>query len=236
MTSTNEVEIKNIYDTAYELKKEKLADVYRCKIFGGGTLPERYKKGVGYEGLFVLVKIQNNIMPVATEVQTETHIRVLDKNIDWIWVGARSCQNYGLLEQLKYFSGQVILKRGFGMTIKETIGIYDIMKDIIGKEVFICERGINTFDRNSDSRWSPDLKGIIEIKNSRTEIFKRLIVDCTHSVFNKSFIKDTYTAFKSIGCQHFMFECSVNPQFEGGDKSISLSINELKKIIKRGVK
>lgn len=236
MTSTNEDEIKNIYETATQLKSEKLANIFRCKIFGGGTLPEKYKRGAGYEGLFILAKIQNNVMPVATEVQTEMHIKVLNKNIGWVWVGARNCQNYGLLEEIKYFDGQVILKRGFGMTIKETIGIYDITKDIIGKEVFICERGINVLDRQENSRWSPDLKGVIEIKNSRPEIFKRLILDCTHSVFNKNLIKDTYTAFKSIGCQHFMFECSVNPELEGGDKSISLSINELKKIIKKGVK
>ena len=100
------------------------------------------------------------------------------------------------------------------------------------KMPYIIERGINTFDRQPDSRWSPDLKGIIRVKNERPDIFSRLVVDCSHSVGRKEYSGDVYRAFKAIGVQHFMFECSIAPEKSKTDKGQILSIEELEEILK----
>lgn len=231
MATADEDEIKNVVDTARQLVGT--ADLYRCKLWGGGTVPEKYVPGVGVEGVFVLSMISKDIMPTATEVQTEHQIWACDGNIDVVWIGARNSQNYGLLECLRHLRhSEIMIKRGFGMPISETIGMYDIMTKIIKKDVYLVDRGINTFDRQPDSRWSPDLRGVLQIKNDRPDIFDKLVIDCSHSVFRKSYIPDVYRAFKSVGCQHFMFECMARPEQAVADKAHCLSVKELKEILR----
>ncbi len=206
------------------------ANKFRCKLWLGGTRPDRWQAGIGVKGIKTLEFINNNLMPCGTEIQTYEQLE-LCKNLDYIWIGCRNSQNYGLLQQLINFKGDVFIKRGFGMTIDEVIGLYDIMKNIVKKECYIIERGINTFDRLEASRWSPDLKGVIRIKDERPDIFNRLVVDCSHSVGNKNWVGDTHRAFKVVGIKHFMFECTATGKSKTDSKQM-LSVKELKEILK----
>jgi len=216
-----------IFDTAKELLS--FTDYFRCKIFLGGTSPSKFKYGIESAGIKTLKEINKSI-PVMTEIQTESHIDMCKDNISSIWVGARNSQNYGLMPMLAEWKGKVFLKRSPGMTIDEVIGLYDIMDVEYQKEVYIIERGINTFDRLDDSRWSPDLKGVIRLKQERPEIFYNTVIDCSHSVGRKELIEDTYKAFKAIGCEHFMFECTATGESKT-DFNHMLSVRELKDII-----
>jgi 3-deoxy-7-phosphoheptulonate synthase len=226
----NEKYKKDVIKTAKKLKG--VADMFRVKLFGGGTTPEKYAYGVGFKGAQTLKEIQKFI-PVSTEVHTPLQSKCLDW-MDSVWIGARNSHNYTLLKEVAKFPNDVYIKRGAGMTIDEVIGVYDIMNKIYNKKIYIIERGINTFDRLEYSRWSPDLKGVIRLKYQRPDIFKRLIVDCSHSVFVKYWIEDTYKAFKSIGVEHFMFECSYDGE-SPTDSQLMLSVKELKRIL-RGLK
>jgi len=219
---------KQIINTAKALRG--IVDVFRCKLIGGGTSPKKYTEGIGYEGLNTLLYIQKKWMPVATEIQTCDNLLDFQK-LDWLWLGCRNSQNYELLKELYFYDNKFILKRGTNMTIDETIGLYDIMDKVHGKRVYIIERGINTFDRLTDSRWSPDLKGVIRLKNERPDIFKRLIIDCSHSVGKKEYIADTYKAFKAIGVNHYMFECTIDGKSKTDSRQM-LSVKELRGILK----
>lgn len=220
---------QDIIDLADFLQATKKVDGFRVKLWGGGTTPEKYKYGIGNNGLSTLEEI-NEIIPAGTEVHDKNHIEVCTGRAFFLWVGARNAQNYTLLREISMFDGVVLIKRGQGMTIDETIGLYDIMKERHNKDVHIVERGINTFDRLHDSRWSPDLKGVIRIKNERPDIFCRLMIDCSHSVGRKEYILDTYSAFSAIGCKHFMFECTIDGISET-DQRHMLSASELLDII-----
>ena len=134
--------------------------------------------------------------------------------------------------QVRKYKGEVFLKRGFGMTVDETIGIYDIMKKRHNKDCYIIDRGINTFDRLDDSRWSPDLKGAIRLKKERPDIFERLVIDCSHSTGRKELIADVYKAFKAIGVKHFHFECTSDGKSRT-DKRHMISVKKLKKILEK---
>ena len=226
---TNKTEEKEIYETAKQLNG--YASHFRCKLWGGGTKPEKYLAGIGCNGLQLLEKIQNDFnFPCGTEVQGKMQIDNCSK-LNYIWVGARNCHNYLLLSEIKDRKGDIFIKRGAGITVDETIGIYDIMKQIHNVDVYIIERGINTFDRQETSRWSPDLKGCIRIKHERPDIFDRLVVDCSHSVFIKDCVSDVHKAFKAIGVNHFMFECTASG-VSRTDQGHMLSCDELKEIIK----
>ena len=218
-----------IVDTCKGLKG--IADVFRCKLWGGGTTPNKYREGIGNSGILDLYDLQKNIMPCATEIQTDRQMFDIE-DLEYLWIGARNSQNYGLLEMLKWYYGQVMIKRGFGMTIDETIGLFDIMRDRHGRNSYIIERGISTFDRMPDSRWSPDLKGMIQIKVERPDIFDYIVIDCSHSVGRAKYIGDTYRAFKSIGVKHFMFEVWANVDKAQTDQGQAISIKELEVILK----
>jgi len=222
-----EEDVTEILETAYHLRD--IVDYYRCKLWLGGTTPEKYVPGVKSKGWPVLEKI-NKITPTMTEVQSEKHIHRC-KNLKAIWIGARNSQNYKLLEQASEFKGELFIKRGFGMTTDETIGLYDIMKNINNKKVYIIDRGINIFDRRTDSRWMPDVRNAIILKKHRPDIFDRLVIDCSHSAGNSLYIEDVYKAFKALGCKHFMFECSYTG-FTRTDKDQNITVDELKAILK----
>jgi len=218
-----------VWETALALKN--VVDIFRCKIYGGGTTPQKYINPKDEQRLELLVKINKEIMPVITEIHIpEQAYKLQSLGIKSLWIGARNSANYSLLEKISPFNGNIIIKRGPSMTIDEFIGIYDIMKMINNRKVYLIERGINTFDRLENSRWSLDLKGIIRIKHERPEIFEELIVDVSHSVGVKAWIEDHYKACKAIGIKHFMIECTLSGKSKT-DSLQMLSFKELKNII-----
>ncbi len=223
-------EKQDIIDTAKSLVD--VVDIFRCKVYGGGTSPEKYMMPHDESRLEVLAKINKDIMPVATECHLpDQAIKCQNIGIKNIWIGARNSANYSLLEQIAPFKGDVFIKRGTGMTIDEVIGLFDIMCDINNKTPYIIERGINTFDRLPDSRWSADLKGVIRIKHERKDIFDKLIVDVSHCNGRHEYIADTYNAFHSIGVKHFMFECTLSGKSKTDQRQM-ISVEKLKEIIK----
>jgi 3-deoxy-D-arabino-heptulosonate 7-phosphate (DAHP) synthase len=217
-----------ILDTAVELKG--VADWYRVKPYLGGTRPDRFMKGMEYSAHLMLKHINSTIMPVGIEVQTAAQLVEMHTAISYAWIGARNSANYGLLEELRFYKGPLLIKRGPAMTVDETIGLYDILRDIYKFEPMIIERGIVTIDRTDTSRWSPDLKGVIRIKNERPDIFRKLVIDCSHSVGVANYVADTYRAFKAIGCQHFMFECTASGKSRT-DQGQMISVKQLKEIL-----
>jgi len=210
-------------------KVSEFATHFRCKIWGGGTTIDKYCSGIGEAGLPVL-RVINEKIPAGTEVHTPEQI-ALCQELSYVWIGARNSQNYSLLRALENYPGDVFIKRHPGMTMDELVGIYNIMLKIHKKNVYVVERGINTFTRDDVSRWSIDLKGIIYLKVFHPDIFDRLIVDCSHGCGRREYISDTYISLKAIGVKHFMFECTANLENAKTDIFSMLSAKELKEIL-----
>lgn len=219
---------KEVWDTAIGLRS---ADIFRCKIWGGGTTNEKYFSGIGEKGLKLLKKINDHILPVATEIQIPEHLDICRNNIDHIWIGARNSQNYALLEKAAKWPGRVFVKRGFGMTMDELIGIYDIMVKRHNKKIYVVERGINTFDRTPDLRWGLDFRGVVYLKKERPDIFDNLLLDASHGSGYFAYIEDTYEAFKHLGVKHFMFEVYANVKEAVTDKYQGISVDYFEKIV-----
>ena len=95
--------------------------------------------------------------------------------------------------------------------------------------MYWIERGVNTPDKGEYGRWAPDLKIAYVTKEYYPDIFKRLVIDCSHSGSRKEFTKDIYKAFKAIGVEHFMFE--VYNEVSKTDTKQVLSIDEFKEVI-----
>jgi len=219
-------------------------DIFRVKLWAGGTAPDRWFPGIGESEPHSAGQFLMNLgLPIATEVQTPGQIaHCADWYFDTVWIGARNSQNYGLLQELfneaykqntnsNHTFKNVMLKRGAGMTIDETINLYGIMHQLGGIQPYIIERGITSLDRSYGGRWTADLKIAYVFKHDYPHLFDKLVVDCSHSVGEKKYVEDVYTAFKSIGVKNFMFEV-----FDGTSKTDVnqiLTSDELKKILGR---
>ena len=128
-----------------------VVDIFRVKIYGGGTSPEKYMRGIGDLGLDILQEINDSIIPVITEIHTPEQLWAC-VDLHGIWIGARNSANYSLLEQLKYYHGEIFIKRGTGMSLKEFIGLYDICHIVHNFKPYVIERGVNYLSR-TDKTW-----------------------------------------------------------------------------------
>lgn len=228
LCSDAEEDIKSVVDTAKSLIG--IAAYFRCKVVGGGTTPEKYKEGIGFrKGIEILESINSEI-PTGTEVHTLSHVEEC-RNLSFVWVGARNSQNYTLLEHLKYFPGEVFIKRGIGMTVEETSGIYRIMTEIHNKPVHIIERGIVNINGKENSRWSISLNDVLYFKFYHSELFENLIIDCSHSAGRIQYVPEIYKSTKAIGCKKFMIECTKSGLSQT-DQNHMISVSELEHIIK----
>lgn len=205
-----------------------VVDVFRCKLWGGGTSPDRYMPGIGHLGLRTMQRIQEGLQ-IATEIQSDEQVTWCNF-FDYLWIGARNASNYSLLESASKHPKEIMIKRNPGQTIDEVFGLYDIMTHRYGRHPFIIERGILTFDRNPVKRWSLDLAGILRIKTERPDIFSRLVVDCSHSAGKAEWVEDTYICCKAAGVNNFMFECTYSGDSKT-DKAHMITTDKLREIL-----
>lgn len=230
----NEVpkEVDNFYATAQALHEIDKDIVFRCKVIGGGTRPDRWLPGCRR---FEYFQDCPEGMRTATEVHTiEQAIEADTNGVDVLWVGARNAQNYTLLQQLADFSSKkawrkpLIVKRHPGMGISETWGLYDLYKANGSPEVFICERGINTFNRTEEIRWMPDFQFMAQTLEQRKDI--QLMLDLSHCSFDKGLLFRYARAARAMGVMHYMVEAYADPTATQSDKAHALNMDEFRRL------
>lgn len=228
LLNDDQKEIDNFYQTAIELEAIDPSIVYRCKVIGGGTRPDRWADGLRRFNVFEDVNLAT-----ATEIHTLPQAyNALNDGVDILWIGARNAQNYTLLMEIAEMSKAndtpIIVKRHPGMGIKETWGLHDCYKERGVKNIYICERGINTFNRTEDIRWSPDFQFMAQTIGDRPDI--KLMFDLSHSSFNKSLLFKYAMASKAMGVKHFMVECYADTTATISDKAHALNMDEFKEL------
>lgn len=221
-------ERKNFYDTAEAVAAFDDPDLFfRCKVIGGGTTPEKWAEGIRDFQMFL--PIHNP----ATEVHTIGQARAAAScGVGWLWVGARNAQNYTLLMELaplcREWDCGLIVKRHPGMGIAESWGIHDLYKAHGAPDVYLCERGINTFNRTDAIRWQPDFQFMAQTLENRPDI--QLMFDVSHASFDKRLLFRYTRAARAMGVQHFMVECYVDPTATRSDKAHALDMDEFRQV------
>lgn len=232
LLTPDQAAIDDCYKTAERLASIDKNIRFRCKLWGGGTRPDRYVEGIGVEGLKILNNISKKLL-VGTEIKDSNNLKELSNNLDFLWIAARSMQNYSLLEMRPRTYGhenEILIKRNPGATIDEVIGIHDICRDIYGYKSIMVERGINTFCRTEKQRWTPDFSGMLRLIQERPDI--ELCFDPSHACGVKEHIFPMVKAAKAIGVKHYMIEVMNDPSLSQTDKNQILSIEEFKAIYK----
>lgn len=184
-------------------------------------------QGLGKEGINIIHEISNKYNMVSvSEILDIRDLDYMSQMVDIIQVGTRNMFNYTLLKELGTVKNPIILKRSFMSTIEEFLCATEYIQAGGNKEIFLCERGIRTFD--SSTRNTLDLAGVA-ILRKKTNF--PIIVDLSHSLGRKDIIKPMSKASIAAGAHMIMVEIHPNPHQALSDPNQQLNFPEFKKLV-----
>ena len=183
-----------------------------ARILRGGAFKPRTSpysfQGLGEEGLKLLRSAADeNHLLVITEVMQIDHIELIDKYTDIFQLGARNMQNFSLLKELGKVDKPVMIKRGQAATIEEWLMSAEYVLSGGNKNVFLCERGIRTFENYTRNTF--DLSAIPVVhKKSHLPI----IADPSHATGLRDQVPPMARAAVAAGADGLMIEIHDDPE------------------------
>lgn len=201
------------------------------KILRGGAFKPRTSpysfQGLGEEGLKMIraAADEYNLL-VITEVMQIDHIELMDQYVDIFQVGARNMQNFSLIKELGKVSKPVMLKRGIAATIEEWLMSAEYILSSGNNNVFLCERGIRTFEQYTRNTF--DLSAIPVVhKKSHLPI----IADPSHATGLRDQVPPMARAAVAAGADGLMIEIHDNPEFALSDGPQALLPDTFAKLV-----
>ncbi len=196
------------------------------KLMRGGAFKPRTSPysfdGLRQEGLDIIarVKKETSVLSV-TELMSTEDIGAVVPVADIVQVGSRNMQNFPLLRAVGGIGKPVLLKRGFGNTLRELLMAAEYIMKAGNPQVILCERGIRTFD--SSQRNTLDVMAV-PILQSTTHL--PVILDPSHSVGTPRFIPAAIRAALAVGADGVIVEIHPHPEEALSDGAQSLSPDE----------
>ncbi|MBI2377418.1 MAG: 3-deoxy-7-phosphoheptulonate synthase [Deltaproteobacteria bacterium] len=182
------------------------AVMVRGGAFKPRTSPYTFQ-GLGLEGLRLLREVRSSTgMPVVTEVMSVEDIELVSGSVDCLQVGARSMQNFALLKALGKVDKPVLLKRGFGCTVRELLGSAEHILSAGNPSVILCERGIRTFE--SSMRFTFDL-GAIALLKQLTHL--PVLADPSHAAGDPRLVPALARGAIAAGADGLLLEVHAEP-------------------------
>lgn len=212
--------------TAIGIKKAG-AKMLRAGAFKPRTSPYSFQ-GLGVEGLRILGEVRKATgLPIITEVMDTRDVEMVAEAADVIQIGARNMQNFNLLKAVGKFQTPVMIKRGLANTIEELLMSAEYVLSQGNPNVFLCERGIRTFERAT--RNTLDLNAIPVIKKwSHLPI----AVDPSHGTGYADLVAPMALAGVAAGCDAIMVEVHPNPKEATSDGAQTLDLKAFAAMMK----
>ncbi len=211
---------RQILDTAISVARAG------ARILRGGAYKPRSSpysfQGLGVEGLRLLSKARDCTgLAIITEVMSETDVDVVAEYADIMQVGARSMENYSLLERLGTCGRPVLLKRGMTATLEDLLRSAQFLVASGNPDVLLCERGIRTFEtatRNTfDVAAVPVLKAVSHLP---------VIVDPSHAAGVRMLVPILARAAVVVGADGLLVEVHPQPEKAASDGDQSLTFGQ----------
>lgn len=202
-----------------------------AKILRGGAFKPRTSpysfQGLGEEGLKLIRAAADKYnLLVITEVMQISQIELIDRYTDIFQVGARNMQNFSLIKELGMTNKAVMLKRGIAATIEEWLMSAEYILASGNKNVFLCERGIRTFE--SYTRNTFDLSAIPVVhKKSHLPV----IADPSHATGLRDQVPPMARAAVAAGADGLMIEIHDDPENALSDGPQALLPNTFLKLV-----
>ena len=194
-----------------------------ARILRGGAYKPRSSpyafQGLGVEGLKILSKAREATgLAIVTEVMSEDDVALIAEYADIMQVGARSMENYALLEALGTCGRPVLLKRGMTATLEELLRSAQMIAMAGNPQIILCERGIRTFEtatRNTlDISAVPVLKAVSHLP---------VIVDPSHAAGVRTLVPVLARAAVVVGADGLIVEVHPSPDQALSDGNQSLT-------------
>ncbi len=184
-------------------------------------------QGLGEEGLKIARQVANKYdMVVISEVLDQSLIPMMDEYVDAFWVGARNMQNAFLLRALGKQRKPVLLKRGFGATLKEFIYAAEYIMSSGNDQIILMERGIRTFVQ--ETRNTLDISAVPLLKQ---ETHLPIIVDISHSAGRRDIANPLGRVARVSGADGLMVEVHPNPDVAMSDAKQQLNLNQFNELM-----
>lgn len=200
-------------------------EYFRAGAFKPRTSPDSFQ-GLREEGMQILSKIKQEVgIKIVTELVSSEYLPLYE-DIDIIQIGSRNCQNFELLKKVASYGKPILLKRGFGMTIKEFIGAADYLKVYGAKEIILCERGIKTFE--TATRNTLDFAAVPIIQN---ETDYKIIIDPSHGTGRRDLILPMSKAALALGADGLIIEATEKPDEAITDRFQTIDYEQLAELV-----
>lgn len=190
------------------------------------TNPDSFQ-GLGVEALTIFNKIQTQYpLQLISEITDPRQIDILLPHIAAFQVGARNMYNYDLLKELAKTDKPVILKRAFSATVDEWLKAAEYLKKGHQGELFLCERGIRTFE--TSSRYTFDINSAL-IAKQRTQL--PVLIDPSHGVGLREYVPSLVWAAAAAGLDGAIVETHPNPECALSDGRQSLDLQQFQSLL-----
>ncbi len=208
--------------------KEAGATVLRGGAYKPSTSPYSFR-GLGEEGLKFLAQAREETgLPVVTEVISPQDVDTVAGYADILQVGARSMQNFALLDEVGQCHKPVLLKRGMSATIQEWLLAAEYILSRGNRQLILCERGIRTFETYTRNTMDIAAIPIIE-RDSHLPI----IADPSHGTGKWYLVTSLALASVAAGADGLLVEVHPNPDAALKDGPQSLTFENFQRLMEQ---
>jgi 3-deoxy-7-phosphoheptulonate synthase len=215
-----------ILESAFAVK-EAGAVALRGGAFKPRTSPYSFQ-GLGEKGLELLAEAREATgLPIITEAMSPEQVPLVARYADVIQVGARSMQNYALLNAVGGSGRTVLLKRGLMSTIEELLMSAEYILAQGNSRVMLCERGIRTFEKYT--RNTTDINAIPVLKEM-THL--PVLLDPSHGTGKWEYVTAVARAGVAAGADGLLVEVHPHPEEALSDGGQSLRPERFAQMVK----
>lgn len=202
------------------------AALLRGGAFKPRTSPYAFQ-GLGWEGVRLLGEAGRLTgMPTVSEVMSVDQVDAMSRAVDVLQIGARNMQNFDLLRAVGRTTTPVLLKRGMSASLDELLAAAEYVLSEGNPHVILCERGIRTFE--TATRNTLDLSAV-PVLRERTHL--PIIVDPSHGVGVRRWIRPLARAAKAVGAHGIIVEVHPNPAEAKSDADQALTFDDFAAIM-----
>jgi 3-deoxy-7-phosphoheptulonate synthase len=179
-------------------------------------------RGLGAQAIDILAEARARTgLPIVTELTDVRQAEAVAAVADVIQIGARSMQNYALLEVAGALGKPVLLKRALSGTLDELLMAADYVLKEATEQVVLCERGIRTFD--TAMRFTLDLGAVPWLK---LHTHLPVIVDPSHAAGDRRLVESLACAAAAVGADGVLVEVHDDPGSARCDAAQQLHVRE----------
>ena len=174
-------------------------------------------------------------MPVVTEVMDVAKIDVVAQNSDMLQIGTRNMQNYVLLTEVGKTGMPVMLKRGYGSSLRDWLMAAEYIAlehDRLGQQqkIVLCERGVvSNHTHRAGSRFLLDLQ-VVPAAQDVTHL--PVMTDPSHATFWQPWVRPMMLASIGAGADGLMLEVHPNPPEAAVDPLQCSSLEQFDEMMK----